>query len=251
MLDKLRTKTGYVNHYCPFCFDRNCGDTWDGVSSCGYKFPLSFMVGYDDTWSYNEALIEKMLGYEGLRLAGKFTGKNTSLITDFMNLRQLYISRYNPFEFSFLSSLGKLEILELDFCNLENCNDLEINTSLKSLMFTECKKLVDISSLNKLKNLRFLEITLCNRIENLANVLSTLTNLRFFSVENKQIESVKFVGSLKNLEVLNLNTKVLSQDITPLLLPSKLKDLSMKKNTFPKNSMEQLKIHFGDTLSLY
>jgi hypothetical protein len=245
----MSTKLGYINYTCPACLERNFEQNWEGECSCGYQFPLSFIIDYASNWKYSNEFIEESSKYLGLRLSGKYIGKHPNKLKSYRNTKHLSISRYKGFDFSFLSDFKDLTVLELDYLSIDNLEGIELIDNLKSIQIIECKNLSSISSLTKIK-LELLSIIMCNKITNFTDI-NSLTSLRYLSVEGKTLDNVDFTKVLTNLEYLNLNSKITHLNPDLFLKLKRLKRLYLKKTGIKKDLIAEIKQKLPYTEIIY
>jgi hypothetical protein len=241
----LRLNSGPVSDYlkepCPVClaepvFDREM----HSCRSCGYVFPLVFVVPYDFQWHYSPDMLEAFAAHDGLRLMGKFTGREPEHLASLAHLRYLYVSRYPGFTFSWLSGFGRLLSLELDYAGLESLEGIGVLRALACLRLTECRHLADISALATLPALRYLRVALCNRIEDWRPVAS-LRSLESLLIEGRHLGTLEFLRPLRNLGRLALAVPRLPADLCEVLteLPS-LRRLGLRKRYATKGFLADM-----------
>jgi len=202
--------------------------------TCGYVFPLVFVVPYDCEWDYSPDMFHSFEAHEGLRLMGKFVGKKAERLTSLSHVRYLYLSRYPGFAFSWLRGFRRLVSLELDYAGLESLDGVGNLQKLACFQLTECRRLADISALGGLASLRYLRVALCNRLEDWTPVAS-VESLECLKIEARRLRTVDFLRPLANLRTLDLAVPSLPRELSELLgeLPS-LRRLGLRRRYITK-----------------
>jgi len=164
------------------------------------------------------------------------------------DLESLIIYGWEPLpgELMPLSSLKKLKNLTLEESYMTSLQNIEFPESLFSLSLIMCDTLSDIDQLQKLQELCRLNLTLCGNVNNMG-MLRNLESLRWvsFPINITQQEFHELSGSLKQLEVVELNTCTEISDLSPLLQLEQLKTLALfleKEQLVGLDSLKQLEL---------
>jgi len=219
---------------CPECF-RSTFEAEDGRCSCGWELPYAFVVPYDAKWCLEAELVELMKKFDSLRLMGKYCGKNPERLSELSHVKYLYLSRWDGFSFEQLAGFDNLNVLELDYLRLGSLAGVCRLPLLRSLVFTECSGMADISELSECRNLSVLNMSLCKDELALQHV-GMCGSLGYFKYEGREIPSLRFVSHLRKLRTLIINARV-----TDRRLPSAaglcLRKLLLKKSSFDKEDL--------------
>ncbi len=231
----------FMDDVCTNCYKWSNLENPEGICSCGKKYPLSLVLPYDLTWAYSEELIGQFKKYSGLRIMGKFIGKEPELIKKLNHVEYLYLSRYKGFEFSLLNSFNNLKALTIDLMRVENLSGIQCVPQLESLSLVECQKLSDLHGIEKLKNLKVLSLGICNKITNL-EPLNSLSSLKFLVVDSKAIHTLQGI-KIKNLEQLcfSHDARIKDKNIEPLYNLRKLNKLRFRKSLFKASDVRNFK----------
>jgi hypothetical protein len=135
IINKNMHTTSYIAEHCPMCTNDMLLEDMP-ICSCGYRFPMTYVITYDEEWRYSEELIKRLKGNEGLRLMGKYIGKHAERINEMQNVKYLYLSRYKGFDFRYLQPLEHLNTLELDFTSIVHLEGVDKIPDLKVLSVT-------------------------------------------------------------------------------------------------------------------
>ena len=158
-------------------------------------------------------------------------GSDSSLreIAELRNLQLLYLKNINLEDFSLLSTMTDLKVIELDRMVGMTYADLDAFKSLKNLkkLTIRSANLRNLNSIEALRNIE--ELTLeGTRLRDISG-LESLDNLRYLSLKLNQIENVDALGRLKKLEYLDLDKNFI-RDISPLSSLGSLKELYLNIN---------------------
>ena len=157
------------------------------------------------------------LGLNNYTFADKPKNIDLSELSLFPNLKFLTLQRFQIEEkdLEVLSNLQKLQYLQIVSCNLENENshefpaleNLVISTSeFKSLSGIICpkhitinsiKSIVDLSSLNGLKNIEDLNLNNI-KVRNFGMVVPFMTNLKSLNLDGSKVDDKRALNKLKN-----------------------------------------------------
>ncbi|MBR2240190.1 MAG: leucine-rich repeat domain-containing protein [Clostridia bacterium] len=124
-----------------------------------------------------------------------------------------------------LGKMNSLETLELRECGLKELSELRTAKTLKQLDVSH-NEIQDITYLSNLENLEYLLLN-DNRIENNLGALNRLSNLRVLDISNNNVTSLEQISSLK-LETLYANYNKIS-DIS-VIDRSEMQNLSLNNN---------------------
>ena len=244
LLSIIKPETGYFVDVCPECsvfpmqHEEQC--------TCGYRIPLSLVIPYDFDWKYSEELIQQFREYDGLRLMGKFTGKNSEQMSSFSHVKYLYLSRYTGFSFSLLRGFSRLRFLELDYTSISDLNGIESATALSVLELTECRKLADIRAITCVSELRGLRIALCNRIRDYSP-LERLTNLQLLTIKAHRLPSLVFLEKLTSLQRVALPVGRLEDSQVPDLANlTALREISVPKKRWSAPFVDSVRSQLPD-----
>ncbi|MBL7146423.1 MAG: leucine-rich repeat domain-containing protein [Phycisphaerae bacterium] len=152
---------------------------------------------------------------------------NISHISSMISLKILCLTNCGIEDISVLSSLNKLEVLNLSSNNISgSLSFLSPLINLKSLGLSR-NRITDISALSSLKNLESLMLR-TNRISDIAP-LASLENLTHLLLEYNDITDITPLASLENLTGLSLGYNDIT-DITPLASLENLTGLTLEYN---------------------
>jgi hypothetical protein len=140
-----------------------------------------------------------------------------SIIGEMKNLKKLTLIHISVSDFKFLTSLSKLENLNIVDFRTEQLPDLKTFTSLKSLTLSN-GDLKDIKFFESLPNLQQLDISQ-NPVQNITPLIS-LKNLIELELQGTQIKSAKPLTQLHSLRTISINKNV--KDINLLIAEANL-----------------------------
>ncbi|WP_452229606.1 hypothetical protein [Lacinutrix sp. MEBiC02404] len=168
--------------------------------------------------------IKKIINLESL---GAVYSKKIINYNENSNLNSLVFSAKYPFEnFKEFSSLKKLEVLHLYKSKIVNVDFIENILQLKSLKLAFNPKLNNISSLNKSKSIKILEIEKCKSITDFSSLENNDTIEELFISE---LDSLHFIKKMKNLKKINFwNCK--DGDMKPLIETKSLEEINFYPN---------------------
>lgn len=131
-------------------------------------------------------------------------------------LRQLVLFKYDINRES-ISDLVNLEYLSLIHGNYTDLNFLKSFEGLKELELNFAKKLTDISVLKGNRSISRLEFEGCKKIENIEDVISSMTNLESLILFGVKLESVNWIKKLNKLNQLWIyESNIIDGDISPI-----------------------------------
>lgn len=188
---------------CPLCAEFPKSVEIPNCWNCGYEFPLSYVIPYAEQWDLTDELLMEVSKYQGLRLLGKFVGKQRSAISNFHQIKYLYLSRYRGFQFAFLKDQKVLNTIELDLTPILSLDGVEEIQNLSVLNLIECRKLENIEALGKSQSIKVLDLRLCNRIRDFSPI-GTMSQLRVFCTDSHKMDSFDFLRNLPELNTLGL-----------------------------------------------
>lgn len=132
-------------------------------------------------------------------------------------------------DFSELRGLRALRSLRVHPSNVTSLSGAEGLVSLEKLLIAYLRSLTDVSALAVgLPRLRNVEISHCPKLRDLSP-LSACRSISWLLVNDcKEIESIRFILDLPELEVLRLvGTRVADGDMTPILEHPRLRDVGL------------------------
>jgi hypothetical protein len=194
---------------------------WAAVSDLPNLISLTVDDGLGSKIPYGECTSLKTLQCHG-------SDKYLEQVFDMPNLEYLFIRNLKERDLSRFAGLKNLKKLELiDARKLESLDGIEQLTALEDLCLDGKPKLTDVSALNRLPDLKLLEIAGCNHIQWPAD-LSGLSNLRYVLLkEMKSLESIRMFSQCKLLAFfINYGVPVKDGDIAFLRDLPHLKRLS-------------------------
>ncbi|KAL3739166.1 hypothetical protein ACJRO7_020548 [Eucalyptus globulus] len=132
-----------------------------------------------------------------------------------------------------------LKVLNLSRCKLNKTLDLPSHKKLEQLILEGCESLVEIdSSIGHLKNLVFLNLKDCKRLQKLPDEMGALESLMELLLDSTAIKEIHECGRMKNLKILSL-VKCKSLNIFSFIgCPTSVAKLSLVNNHF--NSLIEL-----------
>lgn len=226
---------------CPVCAEFPKSIEISHCWNCGYEFPLSYVIPYAEQWDLTEDLLEELEKYQGLRLLGRFIGKNKDAIAFLHQVKYLYLSRYKGFQFEFLKNQKNLNTIELDLTPIISLNGVEEIQNLSVLKLIECRKLENIQALSKSKSIKVLDLRLCNRISDFSPV-GTMSQLRVFCTDSYKMDSLDFLRTLPELNSLGLfGNKKVKLDVEIFQNLPQLKFFGTCRKILSKTAIEKLK----------
>jgi hypothetical protein len=184
----------------------------------------------DDSWPLPEPGVDNI--YKGVELLWiyEYVPTMAKAVGACRDLESLIIYEWDPLpgERLQLSSLKKLKNLTLSESYVTSLQNIEFPESLFSLSLIFCDTLGDIDQFQNLPELRRLNLTLCENVNNLG-VLRNLESLRWvsFPVNITQQEFHSLTGNLQQLEVVELTFCKEISDLSPLQQLEQLKVLAV------------------------
>jgi hypothetical protein len=197
----ITPEIGLFVDICPNCGSSSISE--NTKCQCGYRNPKSLVLSYNLEWDYTDTLIEQFSEYGGLRLMGKYKGKQPDQLSRISHVEYLYLSRYTGLNPHLFQDFKRLKTLEIDYAMIPDLNGIEILPMLRVLELTECRKLIDIGALALMPKLLGLRMALCNSIRDYS-ALDQLRELRVLTLEAKQVPSLSFLKELLSLRELTL-----------------------------------------------
>jgi len=203
----------------------------------------------------NAKLRTKFLQYNVINIApikvlkiNNVSRKELNLIKECITLEHLSIYSSNLKTTPFLLKLTNLIVLELEDCNLSNCDEIEEIKGIKRLNISK-NKLTNIGFLKNLKEISFLDISF-NQIKNISHLTTNLNDAIFFFAKNKiQVLNKQIIDSLfdtKNYSNTNLinslkkfNARNQEYENAAILRDYELR--SIKNNVFTKTELVTIK----------
>ena len=136
-------------------------------------------------------------------------------LSEAKNLRSAWINSYHGKDLQELSSLEKLDTLDLTSSKIKSLDGCQQIKKLQCLYLYYNRSLSDISALEGVKDsLKALRIENCAKIKDFS-VLEKLENLELLDLSgSNEIPSLSFIGKLKNLKVFVFSVNVLDGDLT-------------------------------------
>ena len=136
-------------------------------------------------------------------------------LSEAKNLRSAWVNYYHKEDFQELSSLEKMDTLDLTSSKIKSLDGCQQIKKLQCLYLYYNRSLSDISALEGVKDsLKALRIESCAKIKDFS-VLEKLENLELLDLSgSNEIPSLSFIRKLKNLKVFVFSVNVLDGDIT-------------------------------------
>lgn len=163
------------------------------------------------------------------------------------NLEELYVDYWQEKDLSKINGvvLKKLRIMKGSLTSLSGSDSI---VSLKSLSVANNRKLTDFSMLKYMKELIYLEIDCCPKMQDtsLLTGLSRLEVLKLFG--NNKIGNINFISGLNDLRVAMIEYYIEDGDISKLLRLDYAtvfvdrKHYNIKDKNLPKNLTREIKI---------
>ena len=148
------------------------------------------------------------------------------LLSQFSQLKELYLRENDIEDISPLESLGNLEILDLRDNRITDIDALGSIVTLKELNLRE-NNISDIGPLSGLKNLVYLNIRSNRNIESIEPI-KDLTNLKELNLRGNDIRDTVALSGLKNLVYLNIHSNSKIESIKPIASLTGLQTLIMR-----------------------
>lgn len=146
-------------------------------------------------------------------------GTGTKCFEKISTLKRLRISERKDFRNIFsIANNSHLHSLELFRCGVENLNGLELFPEIRTLEFTYCRKLLDVTALKYVSNsLKTLTIENCPRITNFEFLrdLNSLENLML--IGSNCLETLDFLRCMPHLKRFVFDMDVANGDLTPCM----------------------------------
>lgn len=156
-------------------------------------------------------------------------------------LRELFVNRYDGKDVDPFATLAGLESLAILNAPVENLHGLATLAKLRRLRLANLKRLTSLGGIEGLANLEELEIHTCRAITSIAEV-GSLRELRKLHLNNDgEIESLKPLEKLHNLESVLFyeSTNILDGDLSPLLHQKNLSRISFQNRRHYSHQREQ------------
>lgn len=197
------------------------------------------------------------IGYlTGLKklLLGNNEISELSALTDLADtLTELYIWKNPITDFSDISALKNLNILDINTTMLDSLEDIAVLEQLTEL-YCWNTRLSDLSPVTSLTNLNVLDIN-SNPIEDIS-YLSALSELKKLYIWNVGLKDIDVLGSLTSLEILDLNQNQID-NVSCLSSLSRLEELHIWENELADlsplsglHNLKKLDIHKNKISSL-
>ncbi len=189
---------------------------------------------------------------KGLKSLEYYWGtKNFQSVLEHKGIEHLIIYGAKAQDLSIFQDMSSLKRLDIVRGQFESLNGVEDIPNLRAIKLNDMTKLVDVSALNELPNLIYLGLANCNKVQ-LAQSYSGLKQLKELSLlKQKNVQSLEFVASIPNLEVLKVfEMSLKGGDLSFLTKMKHLKSIrmDMKKHYSldVKELSMKLKKSFGD-----
>lgn len=130
---------------------------------------------------------------------------------DIQNLQTLPNLKALTFENCFFEDIQKLTTLNIQELALYNCRqniDCVYTMNLQSL--SVLNNTIDIQKLNTMQNLKYLQISYCDVVE---NQKINLVNLQELYIDNTNINDLSFVKNITNLKKLSITQEQCNQNL--------------------------------------
>lgn len=168
----------------------------------------------------NEDVKKYLINAKKLSIDVTVITKNIFLLSDLINLKELYLSDNQINDISSLSSLIYLEVLFLHINQIIDVSPLNTLTCLKRLCLAD-NQITDISPLSNLINLEYLHLSR-NQITNISPLSNLIRITKLFSSDN-QIVDVSSLSNLVNAEWLYLcRNQIIDRDCLHHLTKTKI-----------------------------
>jgi hypothetical protein len=236
----------YFGEDCPRCLTW-AGEGVEACEGCGYAIPLALVLPYDDPpWEYTESLMQRLDGYEALRLMARYAGRSPERIGELERCRRLYLSRYKGFRFEALRTLRGLEDLELDYASITDVDGMR-DLRLSILKLTECRRLGRLDGLAGCATVKLLSLALCNAVKD-HSPIGALAGLQSLFIEAREVVSLDFVRGMHDLRSITLGVdRIATGGLQPLFDVSGLREIVLRKNLVkPKVMLPRLRERFPD-----
>lgn len=141
--------------------------------------------------------------------------KNSFLSNNFSELNNLIV--YNQSDLSFLKCIEKIQNLKIEYCAIENFEDLENILEIGSIEINFCENLLDFSGLESLESLNHLYIENCNSLINLSGLESlNVINVALLLDNNSDLANLEGLNNLENVQGIEISDCTSLIDITAL-----------------------------------
>jgi len=198
MKDKIIFKNTNIANYVMFMLDKIDNE----FTSEELEKITELTIDYDED---NNIILEELFVFknlESLYLRNGFID-NTYLtfLLCFEKLNSIYFDKCE-FENADLIALLKLKELSLINCKINNYSFIMVLTELEHLSIVNGK--IEISKINKLKRLKYLQLSYSNILDNIG---LDLENLRELYIDNSNIETLEVIKKLVNLKKISIDEK--------------------------------------------
>jgi protein phosphatase 1 regulatory subunit 7 len=135
-------------------------------------------------------------------------------------LRRLTLYHYKKNDFTELSGLHNLELIELRQSTVKSFKGIEGLQHLNTFDSYALTKLADISVLSDIKDsLKYLILDNCKKMQNIDNIAEKLENVITLHLNNgSDLKDIRFITKMKSLKkFVFLDTNVVDGDMSPLI----------------------------------
>jgi hypothetical protein len=166
---------------------------------------IEVVIDYDEEDESSFLFLEELLKLKNLQSItirnGFIYNDNYRIFLNLNNLNELVFDNCK-FEYADLVALLKLKSLSLINCKINNYSFVNIFENLEKLTITNGK--IEIKKLNKLKHLKYLEISYSNILDENELDISSLEELY---IDNTNINNFDFIKKLGNLKKVSIDEK--------------------------------------------
>jgi hypothetical protein len=166
---------------------------------------IEVVIDYDEEDESSFLFLEELLKLKNLQSItirnGFIYNDNYRIFLNLNNLNELVFDNCK-FEYADLVALLKLKSLSLINCKINNYSFVNIFENLEKLTITNGK--IEIKKLNKLKHLKYLEISYSNILDENELDISSLEELY---IDNTNINNFDFLKKLGNLKKVSIDEK--------------------------------------------
>ncbi|MCK5581621.1 MAG: hypothetical protein KAJ18_10165 [Candidatus Omnitrophica bacterium] len=153
---------------------------------------------------------------------------NAKSLFDCVSLKSIFVNSCKIENLTVFNKLHNLEVLRLKSPNIERIGDISSLKNLKFIELSNAKKLTSLEGLEAVPSLEALELNRCRKIDEIDSIASLSLLRRLFLIDSGEIESLRSVGNLKDLEqfLFYESTKIVDGDMSFLKSLAKLKEVS-------------------------
>ncbi|MDJ1485035.1 leucine-rich repeat domain-containing protein [Cytophagaceae bacterium YF14B1] len=143
--------------------------------------------------------------------------KKTASLLRCRSIKNLLISNYSATDLNAFNQLSNLESLKLVECSITSLKGIGYLKKLNKLDLNYIKKLSTLDGIeDSADTLNDLMLYKCNRLQDY-HAIGRLSNLEILAViESAEIDTLKFVKTLRCLKKIHLNVRVTDGDMSPL-----------------------------------